>query len=410
MTHDHPREIARRSILRAVGGAALAGPALLAAAPSSFAASAVQPVSEEPDALESAAAGNRLPLTVVNHSGTHGNASVHVYIVGTDPRGRQVHVNRAGKAVPVALSDNGANGFTDYALPLAANGAATHLKLPRMSGRIYLSMGKKLKFKAVRDGNGQPSLQHPAGWVSSDPNFDVLHDFAEFTHNAAGMFCNTTMVDMFSIPMNLRLTGRGQHSTGTVREGGRAAVFAAMRRRAAFDRLVVDGLRVIAPGHGLDLGLFPKNYYRPYIEKVWDRYKRHSLVVKTNAGTFTGRVSGGRLTFHGPATVSFDRPTTRDILFCDGALAAPNDGVLGPVAAVLGAGFNRSTLLRTGPQPTTRPAAFYRTTLTNHYAGAIHSVVGNGKAYGFAFDDVGDFASYIQDVAPRRLQLTVTPF
>ncbi|MEU8351865.1 dihydroxy-acid dehydratase, partial [Streptomyces sp. NPDC048845] len=31
----------------------------------------------------------------------------------------------------------------------------------------------------------------------------------------------------------------------------------------------------------------------------------------------------------------------RDVLFCDGNLAAPNDGTTGPVAAILGAGFNR---------------------------------------------------------------------
>jgi hypothetical protein len=409
MTHDQPRELARRSLLRAAGSAVLAGSALYAAAPLSFAESGAPAAGQSDATASAAAAGGKLPLTVVNHSGTHNNSAVHVYIVGTNPAGKQVHVNHAGKAVPIALSDNGANGFTDYALPLKANGA-THLHLPRMSGRIYVSMGRKLKFKVVRDGDGRPAIQHPAGWVSSDPNYHVLHDFAEFTYDGSGMHCNTTMVDMFSIPMNLRLTGRGHHTTGEVRKGGRADVFKAMRRHEAFDRLVVKGLRVIAPSHGLDAGRFPKDYYHPYIEKVWEHYKQHDLTIKTNAGTFTGRVSGGRLTFHGPATISFDKPTTRDILFCDGALLAPNDGVLGPVAAVLGAGFNRSTLLRAGAQPTARPAAFYQPTVTNHYARAIHSVVKNGKAYGFAFDDVANFASYVEDPAPKRLQLTLTPF
>ena len=53
---------------------------------------------------------------------------------------------------------------------------------------------------------GGSALQFPAGWVSSDPSFGVLHDWIEFTFNDAGMFCNTTMVDMFSIPLSVSLS------------------------------------------------------------------------------------------------------------------------------------------------------------------------------------------------------------
>jgi hypothetical protein len=40
----------------------------------------------------------------------------------------------------------------------------------------------------------------------------------------------------------------------------------------------------------------------------------------------------------------------------------------------------------------------------------MHAASRDGKAYGFAFDDVADFASYIQDTAPTGLRLTLTPF
>jgi len=143
---------------------------------------------------------------------------------------------------------------------------------------------------------------------------------------------------------------------------------------------------------------------------VWSTYTGRDLRVTTNAGTFTGRVRGDRFTFDGPAQVSFGKPSTRDVLFCDGALAAPNDGTTGPVAAVLGAGFNRSTLLSHPDQPTTDASVFYRTELTNHYAKAVHSATEDGRAYGFAFDDVADFASYIQDTAPTGLRLTLSAF
>ncbi|MGV9255780.1 beta-1,3-glucanase family protein [Streptomyces sp. NPDC003697] len=400
MTPRHQRSVGRRKLLFALTGAAVAAPALAALAPHALAGQTAR--------KGTATAAGALPLTVVNGTGAFDNASVHLYVVGNQD-GRQVRLTPDGTLAPIAVSDNGADGFTDYAIPLAGSGE-TRLSLPYMSGRIYVSLGQKLKLRAVTDGNGNAALQYPAGWVSSDPNYPVLHDCAEFTHNSSGMFCNTTMVDMFSVPLSIRLTGAADRTTGTVRAGGRAAAFAALRQVEAFAPLVVDDTRVIAPGHGLDAGLFSKDYFAPYVDEVWSTFTGRDLTVATNAGTFTGRVRGGKLTFAGPAQVAFDKPSTRDVLFCDGALAAPNDGTTGPVAAVLGAGFNRSTLLSGTAQPVTDAGAFYRTEVTNHYAKAMHAATEDGRAYGFAFDDVADFASYIQDTAPTGIRLTLTPF
>ncbi|GAA5206983.1 glycoside hydrolase family 64 protein [Streptomyces thinghirensis] len=404
MTPRHQRPLARRKLLVALGGMVVAAPVAAAVAPHALAG-----VGSDDSAADSGTkAAGALPLTIVNSTGSFGNGDVHVYIVG-NVDGRQVRVTPDGTVAPVALSDNGADGFTDYAISLAGSGE-TQLNLPYLSGRIYVSLGGKLKFKAVADGAGNAALQYPAGWVESDPNYGVLHDCAEFTYNSSGMFCNTTMVDMFSVPLAIRLTGAKDQTTGTVRAGGRADVFAALRQVEEFAPLVVDDTRVIAPGHGLDAGLFPKDYLAPYIDEVWSTYTGKDLRITTNAGTFTGRVRGDRLTFDGPAQVSFGKPSTRDVLFCDGALAAPNDGTTGPVAAVLGAGFNRSTLVSSADQPTTDPAAFYGTALTNHYSKAVHAATEDGRAYGFAFDDVADFASYIQDTAPTGFRLTLTAF
>lgn len=401
MTPRHQRNLGRRKVLFTLGGAAVAIPAAAAIAPHALA-------DQSGERKAGTAAAGALPLTIVNDSGSFDNANVHLYIVG-NADGRQVRVTPEGTVAPVAASDNGPDGFTDYAIGLAGSGE-TKLSLPYMSGRIYVSLGAKLKFKVVTDGNGNAALQYPAGWVTSDPNYGVLHDCAEFTYNSSGMFCNTTMVDMFSVPMGIRLTGAKDQTTGTVRAGGRAAAFAAVKRVEAFSRLVVDDTRIIAPGHGLDAGLFAKDYFAPYIDEVWSTYTGRDLQVTTNAGTFTGRVRGERFTFDGPAQVSFGKPSTRDVLFCDGALAAPNDGTTGPVAAVLGAGFNRSTLLSHPDQPTADASVFYRTELTNHYSKAVHTATEDGRAYGFAFDDVADFASYIQDTAPTGLRLTLTAF
>jgi hypothetical protein len=401
-TPRHQQPMTRRRLFTALCGAAVAGPVASVLAPDALARG-----SKADTAATAADDAGGLPLTIANATGGYDNASVYVYVVGNKD-GKQVRVTPDGGLAPIALADNGPDGFTDYAIPLAGSGESV-LKLPYLSGRIYVSLGGKLKFKAVADGNGQPALQYPAGWVSSDPSYGVLHDCAEFTYDASGMYCNATMVDMFSVPLAIRLTGAADQSTGALKDGGRAQVFAAVRAVPEFAKLVVDDLRVIAPGHGLDAGLFAADYFDDAVDKVWSAYAGRDLTVTTYAGTFTGRVSGDKLAFTGPAAASFARPSTRDVLFCDGALAAPNDGTSGPVAAVLGAGFNRSTLLTQPSQPSTDPATFYADPVTNHYAKALHAATADAKAYGFAFDDVAGFASYIQDPKPTAMRLTVGP-
>ncbi|MFW6690074.1 beta-1,3-glucanase family protein [Streptomyces sp. MAR4 CNX-425] len=365
-----------------------------------------------PLVLSAARAGGAaaaLDVTVVNKTGAYENSSISIYVVGNEG-GRQVRLTPDGTLAPISLDDNGPDGYTDYAIPFAGSGG-TALTLPNMSGRLYVALGGKLKMKAVTDGAGNAALAYPAGWVSTDPNYPVVHDCMEFTLNDAGMFCNTTMVDMFSVPMSIHLTGEADQTVGTVKEGGRRQAFDALAGTEGFERLVdADGLRVIAPGHGLDAGLFDKGYLDGYVDEVWSAYAGRDLKVTTNAGTFTGRVAGGRLSFTGPADVAFDRPSTRDVLFCDGTLAAPNDGTTGPVAAILGAALNRTTLRDHADQPVADAAHFYGTGISNHYARVMHEVSEDGRAYGFAFDDVSGFASYIEDRAPRQLTLTLTPF
>ncbi len=354
--------------------------------------------------LVRANAATQLPMSVTNNTGTFADGDISLYVVGTNlDTNQQGFVKEDGFHAAV-LSDNGADGFADLSVPLGAN-----ISLPHMSGRVYFSLGDKLKFKVVTDGAGNAALQHPAGWVASDPSFGVLYDVVEFTFNDAGMFCNTTSVDMFSVPAEITLTGASTQTIGTFRPGARAAVFAAIAAEPAFAPLIVDDLRVIAPGHGLEAGKFPTDFYDPYVDQVLARYRAEDLRIATDAGTFTGRVQGDTFVFDKGAA-AMARPSTRDILFCDGNLAAPNDGTTGPVAAVLGAAYNRSTLLTSSDQPTTDPATFYRETVTNHYSRVLHEHTADGRIYGFAFDDVANFASFIQDTAPTRFTLNLTPF
>ncbi|OEV30750.1 hypothetical protein AN219_09020 [Streptomyces nanshensis] len=80
------------------------------------------------------------------------------------------------------------------------------------------------------------------------------------------------------------------------------------------------------------------------------------------------------------------------------------------MAAIVGAAFNRSTLASIAEQPTTDPAEFYKGDVVHEYVKAMHAATEDGKAYGFAFDDVAGFASYIEDGGASEMTLTLTPF
>jgi hypothetical protein len=215
---------------------------------------------------------------------------------------------------------------------------------------------------------------------------------------------------MFSVPLDITLTGNNQQTTGVLKAGARDRIFAAVAELADFAPLIVgDKLRVMAPGHGLEAGLFPDTFFDAAVDEVYSKYAAEDLSIVTNAGTFTGRVSGDALAFDGGAA-AFQRPSTRDVLFCDGKLAAPNDGITGPVAAILGAAYNRGTLTTSAKQPTTDPATFYQQDLSNQYSRILHENHVDGKSYGFAFDDVADFASFILDTAPTEFKVNLSPF
>ncbi len=112
----------------------------------------------------------------------------------------------------------------------------------------------------------------------------------------------------------------------------------------------------------------------------------------------------------GARVASFQKPSTSDVFGCDGRLAAPNDLVVGPIARTLCAAFHRSTLGFIHTQPSLDPSRFYTRSITDHYSRAMHASSVDGKAYGFAFDDVGHFESLVHDGAPRSAQVVLQPF
>ncbi len=48
--------------------------------------------------------------------------------------------------------------------------------------------------------------------------------------------------------------------------------------------------------------------------------------------------------------------------------------------------------------------------MTNHYSRLIHAQMVDGKAYGFAFDDVGAHESLVHDGNPQEAFITLDRF
>ncbi|MGL5929482.1 MAG: beta-1,3-glucanase family protein, partial [Dermatophilaceae bacterium] len=281
-----------------------------------------------------------LPITVTNAAGR--NDALHLYVLGIDlASGRLGYVDASGTYRPWPAGSLPPSPAPDVSISGASNGGTTTLQIPKnFSGRIYFSYGKKLKLFLTPDG-----LVQPAPWAGGDENRDILFDWSEFTYNDAGLWLNSSQVDMFAIPHEVSVTGSdGQtRSTGRIVVGGRENVINGLRGTPGWDRTVItraDGtvLRVLAPGKAVGAGLLDGGYLRPYVEDAWNAYTDRALTIQPFADRpevrFTGRTSGDRMTFtdtSGATVASFTRPSDSSVWGCDGDLPSPNDQVVGPI-------------------------------------------------------------------------------
>lgn len=371
-------------------------------------------------AAPAAAVGpDRLPITVGNSSGR--SEQVYLYVLGTNlATGRLGWVDGSGTFTAWPAGSNPPSPAPDTAIAGPRDGGSATVRVPRgFSGRIYFSFGQKLPFALTPDG-----LVQPAPWAGGDPTRDILFDWSELTYNDSGLWLNSSQVDMFAVPHSVSVTGASGRTatTGRLVADGRDAVVDAMRSRPEWARSVVtraDGtvLRVLAPGKAAAAGLLSTTYLDGYIASAWGAYASRTLTVTPFGDRpdvrYTGRTSGTSLVFtdtSGRQVATFARPSSSDVWGCDGALHAPNDQVVGPIARTLCAALFRGTLGTSSVEPVTDAAQFYRSTPVNAYGKAVHAAMADGRAYAFAFDDVGAFESLVHDGDPRSARVDLTPF
>ncbi|WP_432940773.1 glycoside hydrolase family 64 protein [Kribbella sp. CA-253562] len=359
-----------------------------------------------------------IPLKITNNSG-RGDA-IYVYNLGTNlATGQQGWADANGAFHAWPAGGNPPTPAPDASIPGPGNGQSITIQMPKFSGRVYFSYGQKLVFKLTTGGLVQPAVQNP-----SDPNANILFNWTEYTLNDSGLWINSTQVDMFSAPYAVSVqSAAGTKTTGHLKPGGYNNFFNALRGQGGgwsnLIKTAPDGsvLRALAPSYGVETGALPGSVMDDYVNRVWSKYSNETLTVtpftdQPNIKYF-GRVSGNTMNFtntSGQVVTSFQKPNSASIFGCAGLLDAPNDLVRGPISRTLCAGFNRSTLLINPNQPDANNANFYRDNVTNHYSRLVHEQMADGKAYGFAFDDVGAHESLVHDGNPQQAGITLDPF
>ncbi len=362
-----------------------------------------------------------LPVTVTNNSGR--SDAVHLYILAKNINtGRLGYVNGAGQYFDWPAGGLPPTPAPDVSIPGPANGASVTVRFPRfISARLYFSLGRKIDFRLTPDG-----LVQPAPWAAGDPNRDVLFDWSEFTYNNEGLWLNSSQVDMLSMPHAVAVTGADGR---TIRSGdpianGRENIISQIRANPDFARSVhtrSDGtvLRVLAPGKALGAGLMNANYLDAYINSAWNAYTSRTLTVVPRVNEpnrrFFGRTVGNNMVFTDSsnaqvATVA--KPSGSNVWGCDGVFNAANvpPFIEPEIKRTLCTALNRGTLGTSTQEPVLDASQFYRNSAANHYSRIMHANMADGKAYGFAYDDVGGFESLVHSGDPRSAAIIISPF
>jgi hypothetical protein len=375
------------------------------------------------DRNEAAAVGpDLLPVTVTDDSGR--GEAVYLYVLGTDlrPGGGLGYVDAAGTFRRWPAGGLPPTPAPDVAIAGPGAGGSVTLRIPRhVSGRVYFSFGRKLDFRLTPDG-----VVQPAPWSPDDPNRDILFDWSEFTYNDAGLWLNSSQVDMFAVPHSVAVTDAGgaTRTAGRLVDDGRNRIIDQVSAQPAFARSVVrrsDGtvLRVLAPGKAMGAGLMDPGYLAGYIDQAWNAYTGRTLTVVPRSAEpdrrFFGRTVGSDMVFtdgSGARVATVAKPSTSNVWGCDGVFDAPNTPpfIEAEIKRTLCTALNRGTLGASDVEPVLDASQFYRNSAPNHYSRIVHENMVDGRAYGFAYDDVGGFESLVNSGDPRSASITLTPF
>ncbi len=345
---------------------------------------------------------------------------------------------RVVSAAPATLSWKVGSAATGFKTPGSVN-----------SGRIYIVADGYLNFYTSQDKQIiQPDPHNPSDIASRE-----LWGFIELTHakdpsnGDENMVVNLSFVDWVSLPLGMSVISRGENGTESVAIGGLESdglvrVCEALSALDSFwPKLCMKSpnntpLRVMSPEKYASIYSDDKdaaNYYEPYINTTWEKYKDVDLKINTQVDgpSSDNKVDNGRIVtcrvgrsddiLHCDNEAGdFVRPVSRDIYGCaSGPFANPTNGATeswsrARVRPRLCAAFVRSTLHLDGVQPShdVGPDKYYQEPITNHYSRVVHENLIGGLGYAFSYDDVNpssaeNSAGLVSTAHPLRLDIHI---
>ncbi|KAI1153545.1 hypothetical protein F4825DRAFT_461032 [Nemania diffusa] len=316
------------------------------------------------------------------------------------------------------------------------------------SGRIYIVDGYLNFYPSADDKIVQPDPHNPSDIASRESwGFIELTHGKDASSSTEDMTVNLSFVDWVSLSLGMDVTfedGNGQktvHIPGLKPDGLAKVCESLFALDSFWPKLCIRApdrtpLRVMSPMKYTSLNPTDNdaiNYYEPYIDKVWQKYKNVDLRINTqvaspdsntkvdNGQIVTCRVGQSDNILHCDNNAGdFNRPVSKDIYGCDsGMFANPLQGVTeswsrARVRPRLCAAFVRSTLHLDATQPSFNIAStqYYKYPITNHYSRAVHENLVGGMGYAFSYDDVSpsssdNSAGLVSMTHPKQLDIFI---
>jgi len=179
-------------------------------------------------------------------------------------------------------------------------------------------------------------------------------------------------------------------------------------------------LRVVAPFHGIALGVFPATELDTYIGQVWNSSTLSlaaAAACKQDGGIlhkYIGQASGGNLVFseNGVAKFQFSKPSTLNVYKNELHPSPPPPDVLtkclaGVVAAKLGGALVRTDVLGSNSLDACMVSQFYVQSPVQKYAQLFHQFGVNNLAYSFGYDDTCEQSSFITVDDPTEVDIAI---
>lgn len=343
-------------------------------------------------------------------AGQVSNDRIYVAVIGRDSSDRWTYLRPDGTSVAINAGESSDNWF--FRLD-SING----FQIPQVytSVRLYMSLDTPLVMSAVVDAAGNVGIVQPNLANPSDPNQNIIFDWAEFTVHSGTFWGNTTQVDQFGFPYTLAVySDDGSLAKKTGIEMSRDEVFSrfASYVPSEFEGLAKYPYRIVAPGKGGfgEDGTY-SYYFDSYVDQVWNQYKSQSLYVSHPLGDFEARVlADNRMEFtrisDGQKFYISNKPNDTEILEGSGVLASGNTVELALEAWVCAA-FNRHVMHYPDSSFWNNPAYYYLEGPANWYSAFWHSISLGGFAYGFCYDDVNDQSTLIEAHSVRAAVIEI---